>query len=64
MSPLPPDTRKPHDSFATHLIEARVEDARFMLDNGDPIERVALRLDVEVGTLIRTLERHKDRTEA
>ena len=47
--------------FDAHRLEASVEDARFLLSLGEPIERVARRLGLPVGTLERRIERDEER---
>ena len=51
--------RKPSDSLGSHIIIARVEDARFMLAHGDDLSRVATRVGMTVNALEQALERAK-----
>lgn len=45
----------------SHVHEARIEDARFLLDEGEPIDLVAKRLGMTVKALERALARDKER---
>ena len=49
--------------LGTHVVEARIEDAQFLLDNGCEMEEVARRLGVKENTLIQELRRHARRGE-
>jgi hypothetical protein len=49
--------RNPSEALGSHVNEQRVENALFMLRNGEDITRVASRLDLTVGTLVRMFER-------
>lgn len=44
--------------FESHQRDQRVEDARFLLDRGEHITRVAKRLGVNVDALEKLMERH------
>ena len=45
--------------FNEHRVQARLEDAQFLLDLGEPLDRVAKRLGVSVQTLEKQLERSR-----
>ena len=42
-----------------HLHAARLEDARYMLDHGETMERTAQRLGITVDALEKILSRHR-----
>jgi hypothetical protein len=42
-----------------HLLDARRENARFLLEMGEPLDRIAKRLGVTLDSLEKLLERHK-----
>lgn len=56
-STRPLSERRRNTALDTHLSEAAVEDARFMLDNGEHIDRVAKRLGMSVDAVEKMLHR-------
>lgn len=45
--------------MTAHITQYRIEDARFMIDNGASPEEAARRLGMEIDALKKLLERHR-----